>query len=162
MLRSISLAIAVIAAAAVGSVNCASAQTEHRIVTADMLQWGPAPPSMPKGSQVAVLAGNPGESGLFALQVKFADGYVVPPHWHAQAELVTVLSGRLNVGAGDTLDRSQTQPLGPGGFALMPAKMPHYVWASGETVIQLTGMGPFEITYIDPSNDPRLGTTGAR
>lgn len=154
--------VAVVAAVALPSIKSASAQTEHRVIAADALQWGPTPPSLPKGSQVAVMAGDPGKSGLFVMFIKMPDGYAVPAHWHSQDELLTVLSGQLNAGAGDQLDRLLSQPVGPGGFVSMPAKMHHYAWASGETVIQLTGIGPFDITYVDPKDDPRLATTGAR
>jgi hypothetical protein len=37
----------------------------------------------------------------------------------------------------------------------MPKGMHHYAWASGETVVQLHGIGPFAITYVNAADDPR-------
>ena len=47
------------------------------------------------------------------------------------------------------------QTLNTGGHAVMPRKQNHYVRMKGETVLQLTAMGPFGITYADPKDDPR-------
>ena len=33
--------------------------------------------------------------------------------------------------------------------------MPHYAIADAETVVQINGVGPFDVTYIDPNDDPR-------
>jgi quercetin dioxygenase-like cupin family protein len=140
----------------------ASAEDMHRVVDADAVKWGPSPPGLPKGAEVAVLSGDPGKPVLFILRVRLPDGYVVPPHWHSRAEHVTTLSGRMHIGMGDKLDRSKGQVMEPGAFTSFPAKMHHYVWASGETVIQVSGMGPFDINYIDPNDDPRKATSGAR
>jgi hypothetical protein len=73
-----------------------------------------------------------------------------------------LLSGQLHVGMGDTLDKAKAEALGPGGFFAMARRMHHSVFASGETIIQVTSMGPFDITYLDPKDDPRQNTTGAR
>ena len=34
-------------------------------------------------------------------------------------------------------------------------EMKHYAMAKGETIIQVHGIGPFEITYINAADDPR-------
>src|SRR6185503_13387047 len=60
----------------------ASADDAHVVVGPDKLSWGPAPPSVPKGAQVAVLSGDPGKSGLYALRLKVPAGYKVPAHTH--------------------------------------------------------------------------------
>jgi mannose-6-phosphate isomerase-like protein (cupin superfamily) len=151
---SLALSI-VVAAVAFSAPNRASGQDMHRSVGSDALTWVPGPPSMPKGQMVAVLAGDPGKSGIFILRAKLPDGYVVPPHWHRQSEHLTVLSGQLHVGMGEKFDRSKGETIGPGGFVTMPANMRHYVWISGETVLQVTSMGPFDITYINSKDDPR-------
>ena len=82
------------------------------------------------------------------------DGYSIPAHWHKKAENVTVISGTFNIGMGDKLDKSKGEALGPGGFFAATPKMRHYAWASGETVIEVSGIGPFDITYVDPKDDP--------
>jgi hypothetical protein len=131
-----------------------SAAEMHKVMKADAIQWGPAPPQLPKGAQVAVMTGDPGKAGLYIIRAKMPDGYVIPAHWHKRAENVTVISGTFNIGMGDKLDKSKTEALGPGGFFGAAPKMRHYAWISGETVIEVSGSGPFDITYVDPKDDP--------
>jgi quercetin dioxygenase-like cupin family protein len=57
------------------------------------MKWGPAPPVLPPGAQIAVLSGDPGGKGLVTLRLKLPPGYVIPPHWHPTDEHVTVISG---------------------------------------------------------------------
>jgi quercetin dioxygenase-like cupin family protein len=145
-----------LAAAAIGTVlvGSASAMEMHKIIKADAVQWSPAPPQLPKGAQVAVVYGDPGKDGLYIILAKMPDGYAIPAHWHNQVENVTVLAGTFNVGMGGKLDKSKGEALGPGSFFSSGAKMQHFAWVSGETVIQVSGMGPFDITYVDPKDDP--------
>lgn len=130
--------------------------SQHRIVSADDVTFGAGPPHLPAGVEMAVLSGNPGETGVFVLRLKFPAGYVVPPHTHSQDELVTVISGQLGVAMGDTLDRDAAPFLMPRSFVQLPAGMAHFAWADEETVVQLAGMGPFDITYVEDVDDPRL------
>jgi len=132
----------------------ASAAEMHKVVKPDAIQWGPAPPQLPKGAQIAVMAGDPGKPGLYVIRAKTPDGYVVPAHWHKRAENVTVISGTFNVGMGDKLDKAKGEALGPGGFFSAAPKMRHFAWTTGETVIEISGIGPFDITYVDPKDDP--------
>jgi quercetin dioxygenase-like cupin family protein len=93
------------------------------------------------------------------VRTKFPDGYTVPPHWHPTDEAVTVLGGTLLVAMGEKMDESAMKELAQGSFALMPRKSPHYAKAKGETTLQIHGIGPFEITYINPQDDPRKKKT---
>ena len=130
----------------------------HAIYTPDKIQFGPAPNSLPPGAQAAVLDGDPTKAGLFVIRIKFPDGYRVPPHWHPTDEHVSVVSGTLMAGMGPKVDEGAMQTLGAGSYVKMPAKMNHYVRAKGETIVQVTGMGPFQVTYVDPKDDPRKKT----
>ncbi len=129
-----------------------SAQTQ---VNPAGLKWGPAPPALPPGAQLAVLNGNPGKSGLFTIRVKFPPGYAVPPHSHPGDEFVTVISGQLNLGMGSRMNRARAARLVTGGFVHAPAGMNHYAFTRGGAVIQITGQGPFEVKYVNPADDPR-------
>ncbi|MEJ1938484.1 cupin domain-containing protein, partial [Nostoc sp. NIES-2111] len=80
------------------------------------IQWGPVPPVLPKGGQIAVLWGDPGKSGPLTVRLKLPAGYKIPPHLHPHTEPVTVLSGELWFGFGDRIDVKAAQKLGPGGF----------------------------------------------
>lgn len=88
------------------------------------------------------------------LRLKFPAGFVVPPHRHSKDEFVTVLAGGFAVGAGEKLDPN-AKPLPAGSFVHLPAGMPHFASAVGETIVQINGMGPFDVIYIDPKDDPR-------
>ena len=139
--------------------GAAYAQPPHVLVPADKVQWGPAPPALPAGAQISVLEGDPGQKGAITLRLQFPANYTVPPHWHSMTERVTVLSGTLQVGMGDTLDRQASQALRPGGFVSLPAKMHHYAWTTTPTVVQINLEGPFDIFYVNPSDDPQRKKT---
>jgi hypothetical protein len=147
--------VCLVSLAAALSMHTASAQDKHVLVPADKVQWSAAPPSLPAGAQISVLEGDPGAKGPVTLRLKFPANYTVPPHWHSMTERVTVLSGALNVGMGKTLDRPGSQSLGPGGFASLPERMPHFAWTKVPTIVQISLDGPFDIVYVNSSDDPR-------
>jgi quercetin dioxygenase-like cupin family protein len=132
-----------------------AAEQHHTIVPGDAVKWGPAPPSLPPGAQAAILLGNPAQQGPFVLRLKFPAGFTVPPHRHSKDELVTVISGRFAVSAGEKVDRASLRPLPPASFVHLPAGMPHYALADSEAIVQINGMGPFDVKYVDPKDDPR-------
>src|SRR5271154_6388187 len=123
-------------------------------VNADGLTWGPAPPVLPKGAQIAVLSGDPSKDGLYVLRLKMPANYKLPAHNHPTSEYVTVISGNFHIGMGDKLDENNGVELRAGGFGEAPAHMNHYAWASEDTVVQVHGQGPFAITYVNPADDP--------
>ena len=128
----------------------------HTALAPEELKWGPAPPGLPAGAELAVVSGDPSKAGLpFTMRAKFPDGYKVPPHWHPTDENVTVIQGTINLGTGDKFDESAAKALPAGSFAMMPKAMHHFAWATGETIIQIHGTGPFAITYVNPADDPR-------
>jgi hypothetical protein len=128
----------------------------HTMVTPDKLKWGKTPPGLPPGGEMAVLTGDPSKAGSpYVLRAKLPDGYKVPPHWHPSDENVTVLKGVLGMGMGETFNKAAGTELPAGSFARMPKGVRHFAWAKGETVIQVHGIGPFDIHYVDPGDDPR-------
>jgi quercetin dioxygenase-like cupin family protein len=148
------LSLAAFAAAGV-STQVGAAGLHHTVVSADAVKWGPAPPSLPPGAQAAVLLGSPAKEGPFVLRLKFPAGFIVPPHRHSKDEFVTVISGQFAVGSGEKLERAGLKGLPPASFVHLPAGMPHYAWAEVESVVQINGMGPFDVTYVNPKDDPR-------
>jgi len=126
----------------------------HLIYTNDEIKWQQSPVLEPE-LKVSVLEGNPSESGVFTLRIKIPDGGYISPHWHPNVERVTVLSGKFRLGSGETMDRRNTKPLKPGAYTSMPPGMRHFAIAEGETIIQLTSVGPWVINYINPNDDPR-------
>jgi quercetin dioxygenase-like cupin family protein len=150
------IALGLVSAAVVGAATPSSATGQHHtVVRGDAITWGPAPPSLPPGAQAAVLLGHPGQEGPFVLRLKFPAGFIVPPHRHSKDELVTVISGAFAVTSGETVDRASLQPLPPASLVHLPAGMPHYAVAEAESVVQINGMGPFDVVYVDPKDDPR-------
>jgi quercetin dioxygenase-like cupin family protein len=155
-LHSIVIALTLGTASIPGTgVQAQAGETHHTVVRGDELTWGPAPPSLPPGAQAAVLLGSPAKEGPFVLRLKFPAGFVVPPHRHSKDEFVTVISGQFAVAAGEKLDRAATKPLPTGSFVHLPAGMPHYAWVDGEAIVQINGVGPFDVKYVDPEDDPR-------
>ena len=129
-------------------------------VTPDQVKFGPAPPFLPPGAQLAVLEGDPmASSGDFTIRLKMPDGYKIAPHTHPNRENVTVLSGTLKVGMGDQFNPSKMASFGADSFAYLDPSMHHYAAASGETVVQIHGMSPLKINYINPADDPSPKST---
>ena len=118
------------------------------------IKWGPAPPVLPPGAQMAVLSGDPAGTGFVALRLKMPPGYQIPPHWHPTDEHVTVISGTLALGMGDTLDRKRSKTLKAGGYGVAPANMHHFAWTKTGGIVQVSMIGPFAITYVNPAGDP--------
>jgi quercetin dioxygenase-like cupin family protein len=135
-----------------------AAKLSHMVALPDDLTWGPGPPGLPPGAKLAILDGNPGTEGPFVVRAKLPDGYVIPPHGHPTDEHITVISGSFGIGLGDSLEKSKIRYLPPGSYARMGKKEKHYAITKGETVIQVHAMGPFEISYVNPADDPTKKT----
>jgi ketosteroid isomerase-like protein len=110
------------------------------------LQWSDINvPGFAPGLKMAVIHGDPSSSGDYALRLRFPSNYEFPAHWHPKAEHLTVLQGSFRLAMGERVDRAALKTYAPGDFLYLPAKMAHYGGVQGETIIQLHGMGPFEI-----------------
>jgi quercetin dioxygenase-like cupin family protein len=139
-------------------VGVLQAQTDaHVIASVEDGRWGAAPPLLPAGAEIVVLAGNPGQAVPYTIRLKFPAHYAIPAHSHPTDENVVVTSGALTFGMGERLNRAATnKTLTEGGFALMPAGMNHYAFTGDqETTIVLYGQGPVEFKYVNAADDPR-------
>lgn len=134
------------------SSSSAASGAHHVIIKPGDLKWGDAPPSLPRGAKLAVLAGDPGASGSFTIRLQMPAGYKIPLHTHPTDEIVTVISGSPEFKAGAD---ATPEKLGPGGFVVLPAGMQHAASATTETIVQVSSEGPFVINYVNPSDDPR-------
>jgi quercetin dioxygenase-like cupin family protein len=128
---------------------------EMRLYPPTTIEWKAGPAALPPGAKMAVLEGDPTKEGPFVVRFQFPDGYHVPPHTHPKTERVTVISGTLYLATGEALDRNSAKKLPAESFGYWPAGMKHTAWSEGETVIQLHGIGPWQINYVNPANDPR-------
>ena len=123
--------------------------------TPETIPWGPPPPFVAPGAQLAVIEGNPAAStGDFTVRLKMPDGYRIAPHWHPQRENVTVISGTFKVGMGDTFDKDKMGSFPAGSFAYLDPDMHHYAMASGEVIVQIHGSAPWQLNYVNPADDP--------
>lgn len=126
----------------------------HIMITPPELKWADVP-SLPSGAKIAVIEGPMNEATPFTVRIKLPANYRIPAHWHPAIEHVTVISGTFNMGTGDTLDVSKTQPLSAGSVAIMQPKTTHFAWTRDETIVQIHGVGPWAINYVNPADDPR-------
>src|SRR5262249_13828049 len=105
---------------------------------------------------MAVLHGDPTKVGPYAYRLKIPDDYRVMPHRHPVDEHLTVLSGTFYIAAGEKFDpEKEKYGFRAGSFVVMPAEMAHYAWTKEETIVQVHGVGPSGITYVNPADDPR-------
>lgn len=156
-LKAYGLVLAVLAVASL----CFAQQSSHVMVIPEDVKWGPASPKLPPGAQFAILLGDPSKPGVpYVFRAKSPDGYSVPPHWHPMDENVTVISGTFMLGFGERLDKAATRELGAGSYAMLPAKVPHYNVMKGETILQFHGIGPYDIRYVNPADDPNRKSAG--
>ena len=112
--------------------------------------------ALPAGAKLAVLEGDPATEGPFTMRIRLPDGFHIPPHTHPKTERVTILSGTFHVAMGERLERSAARALPTGSYGFWPAEMKHAAWAQGETIVQVHGIGPWAIKYVNPADDPRI------
>jgi len=138
-----------------GEPEAAAPRNPGAMVTPEEVEWRPGPPKLPPGALVAVLEGDPSKPGLpYTFRAKLPDGYSVPPHWHPMDEHITVIRGTILLGMGTEFDPAKLRELPAGSYARLPQNEPHFNRYRGETVIQLHGIGPYDIQYVDPADDP--------
>lgn len=126
----------------------------HVMITPSEFKWSDVP-SLPPGAKIAVIEGPMNEAVAFTVRIRFPANYKLPAHWHPAVERVTVLSGTFNMGIGDKLNMQTTTSLTPGSIAIMQPKTNHFAWTKEETIVQLNGVGPWGVTYVNPNDDPR-------
>jgi quercetin dioxygenase-like cupin family protein len=138
-------------------------QKSHIMLAAEDPKWEPCPPALPPGALCAVVEGNPKvPNALFALRAKMPDNYRIAPHFHPADEHVVILKGSFNMGLGDKFDATATRALTAGSFAVMPKGTRHFAWTKGETILHVYAVGPWDLIYVNPEDDPRKASTAAR
>jgi quercetin dioxygenase-like cupin family protein len=128
---------------------------DMRLYPPTTIEWKEGPTALPSGAKMAVLEGDPTKEGPFVVRFQFPDGYHIRPHTHPKTERVTVISGLLYLATEEAVDPTSAKKLPLGSFGYWPAGMKHTAWSEGETVIQLHGIGPWQINYVNPADDPR-------
>lgn len=123
----------------------------HAMVSPSAIKWGPVPPSLPPGGEMAVLSGDPSQAQPFVIRARMPAGYRVPLHWHPTTENLTVLAGTVALGMGGD---GKMQDVAAGGLIVVPGQMQHVFEARTAATIQVHGMGPIAVNYVNPADDP--------
>jgi hypothetical protein len=133
-------------------------EKDHFTMLPDQIRWVTPPPAaayLPEGVEIAFVEGLPPIPGPFTFRLKFPPGSRLMPHTHPAIEKLTVISGTLHQGLGEKFDQAASEAVPAGGFSYRAPGIPHFVWFDEETVLQFHGMGPFDVTYVNPADDPR-------
>ncbi|MCB9285401.1 MAG: cupin domain-containing protein [Lewinellaceae bacterium] len=125
----------------------------QHVVYAENIQWGPCPPNLPGGCEIAVLEGSPKNSDLFTVRFRVGGGFVMPAHSHPRDERVTVLQGKVYVAFGKDGTLENAKEFGPGDYYVNARNAIHTVWADSSTIIQITGIGPWEVNFVEESGE---------
>ena len=128
---------------------------DHIMIMPNEIKWVDAPPSLPPGAKAAVIEGDPKAAGLFTMRIKLPANYSIKPHSHPADEHVTVIEGTFYMGLGEKYDESVAKEMPTGGFAVMITGTRHYALTRKECIVQIHGMGPWGINYVNPADDPR-------
>jgi len=135
-------------------VLCVSSFSQIVTYTPVNITWNDAAPPLPSTIKIAVLEGDPSKEGEFTIRLKVPADWKIAPHWHPAIEHVTVISGSFYLGNGEKFDEMTGTQLPSGSIAIMQPKTPHFAWVKEETIIQLHGIGPWKIVYVNPEDDP--------
>ena len=154
MRRTVSLVALLLMSATLLSAQAAP-KAKSKATKSTTLDWGPAPAVFPKGAQMAVVSGDPSKAGEFVIQLSMPAGYKISPHFHPTDETVQVKKGTFLVGMGDTFDVKSTKPMKVGEKTTIAAHMHHFAATRGATIVSVTAMGPFAMTYVNPADNPQ-------
>src|SRR5512139_1739337 len=92
-------------------------------------------PAFPPSVRMAILVGEPAQSGPYLIRVKAFSGAKLMPHRHPEDRIYTVISGVFYIGLGERFDADRLQAYPPGSIIVLPSDTWHFHWAkSGEYV----------------------------
>lgn len=123
--------------------------TPYPMFTPSNIKWIDAPTIMPAGVKTAILIGNSDKKGEFVIRRHFPANYELPAHKTNATEYLTVISGTLQLGVGDKLNKQASRALPAGSFVVLPKGMHVYAWTKEATVIQISGHGPMHIKFLN-------------
>ncbi len=132
----------------IGDMEFPEGVVQHSVM-AEGIQWKPCPPHLPPGCAITILEGNPKATGLFSVRFQIDSGFVMPAHTHPRDERVTVISGKVGVAFGLEGTHDSATFFGPGDYYVNARDAIHSVWADTTSIIQITGMGPWEVDFVE-------------
>jgi quercetin dioxygenase-like cupin family protein len=149
--RALAVGVCVALAATAARAQTGAVQS----IAPDQIKWSQHP-ALPTGAMRAVVYGTPTGPGMYATRLRAPNGLKIMPHTHPDDRIYTVLSGTLYLGVGDKWDDSQLVAYPPGTVLFLPAKLSHFQYSkTGEYLIQINGVGPTDLTFINPADDLR-------
>jgi quercetin dioxygenase-like cupin family protein len=134
--------------AQVGDMIFAEGIVQH-VMQNDQLQWMPCPTDLPSGCEVVVLEGNPQSSDLFTVRFRLSEDFVMSPHSHPKDERVTIINGKLSIAFGVDGTRENAKQFRTGDYYVNAREEIHTVWADTVSIIQITGIGPWEANFAE-------------
>lgn len=130
-------------------------QDVFKSILSENIDWKPFA-AFPPSVHLAVVVGQPSETGPYTIRVRVPHGVKLMPHRHPEDRVYTVISGVFYIGLGDEFDADKLEAYPPGSVVVLPGNTWHFHWAkSSEYITQVTGIGPLGIDYISPNDDPR-------
>ena len=133
--------------AQIGEMKFPEGKVQH-VVRANEIKWKPCPSNLPEGCEMAILEGNPKSNDLFTVRFKLSGKFVMPPHTHPKDERVTILQGNAYVAFGKDVTKEDAKEFGTGDYYVNARESIHTVWTDDNTIIQITGIGPWEANFI--------------
>jgi quercetin dioxygenase-like cupin family protein len=148
-------AIAVAVTLTLASTTCLAQHGTHGHLFAYSkdLKWGDTP-TLP-GAKLAVIEGPLNQAVPFTMRIRFPANYRIPPHFHSAIEHVIVISGEFAMGVGEKFDAAKLSALKAGDVGIMQPNTAHFTATTVPTEIQVHGVGPWTLTFVNPADDPR-------
>lgn len=98
-----------------------------------------------------VLSGDPEKPGdFYVMRYRILIACDVAPHWHPEDEHATVIAGEIALGLGEKFLTEALRPLKAGSYALIPRRRLHFTRYTAGTIVQVHGIGPLVINYVEP------------
>jgi quercetin dioxygenase-like cupin family protein len=130
-------------------------ESRFRSILSENIEWKPFA-AFPSSVRLAVVVGQPSESGPYVVRVRVPHGVKLMPHKHPEDRIYTVISGVFYIGLGDEFDADGLQAYPPGAVIVLPGNTPYFHWAkSGEYITQVSAIGPLGLEYVNVKDDPR-------
>ena len=146
--------LAPVAASAAAQQDKEKGAKEFISIKKSQIKWQDAP-SVGPGAQIAVLEGDPKAAAPFTMRLKAPANTKIGVHTHPADEKVTVLEGTFYFSTGDKYDTKKATAYSVGDAFIVPQGMPMYAFTKDKpTIVQIHGMGPWGISYLDPADDP--------
>jgi quercetin dioxygenase-like cupin family protein len=130
-------------------------QSEFKAILTEDIEWKPFA-AFPPSVRLAVVVGEPSETGPYVIRVRVPHGVKLMPHKHPEDRVYIVMSGVLYIGLGDEFDADKLEAYPPGAVIILPGNTSHFHWAkSGEYITQVSAIGPLGLEYLNSTDDPR-------